>query len=125
MSLAGGMLRPLQGGQNWRLAQFGGCSVNAVAGIGNPQRFYDLLRQARIKVIEHSFPDHHAFSIEDFKDMADNLPILMTEKDAVKCRKLGLENAWFLSVEAQLPTEWEDALLSEVRRLLKQTGGRR
>jgi tetraacyldisaccharide 4'-kinase len=125
MTLTGGLLRPLQGGQNWRLAQFAGCSVNAVAGIGNPQRFYDLLRQARIKVIEHSFPDHHAFSIEDFKDMADDLPILMTEKDAVKCRKLDLENAWFLSVEAVLPSEWEAALLNEVKGLLKKAGGRR
>jgi tetraacyldisaccharide 4'-kinase len=125
MTLTGGLLRPLQGGQNWRLAQFAGCSVNAVAGIGNPQRFYDLLRQARIKVIEHSFPDHHAFSIADFKDMADDLPILMTEKDAVKCRKLDLDNAWFLSVEAVLPSEWEDALLNEVKGLLKKAGGRR
>lgn len=124
MTLAGGMLRPLQGGQNWRLAQFGGCSVNAVAGIGNPQRFYDLLRQARIKVVEHSFPDHHAFSLDDFKDMAADLPILMTEKDAVKCRKLGLENAWFLSVEALLPTDWEAALLNEVKGCLKEAGGR-
>jgi tetraacyldisaccharide 4'-kinase len=125
MALAGGWLRPLQGGQNWRLAQFGGCSVNAVAGIGNPDRFYNLLRQARIKVIEHSFPDHHAFSRDDFANMSSDLPILMTEKDAVKCRKLGLQNAWFLSVEATLPAEWEAAFQRDVQSCLKKAGGKR
>ena len=49
----------------------------------------------------------------------------MTVKDAVKCRKLGLENAWFLAVEALLPAEWEAALLNEVKRCLKKAGGRR
>ena len=115
MALVGGLLRPLDGGQNWRLAQFGGCRVNAVAGIGNPGRFFDLLRHARIKVIEHAFPDHHAFQRGDFSGMARDLPILMTEKDAVKCRHLGLENAWFLSVEAVLPSEWEANFLRQVR----------
>ena len=115
MSLVGGLLRPLDGGQNWRLSQFGGCRVNAVAGIGNPGRFFDLLRHARIKVIEHAFPDHHAFQRSDFDGMSRDLPILMTEKDAVKCRHLGLENAWFLSVEAVLPAEWEEEFLRQVR----------
>lgn len=115
MSLAGGLLRPLNGGQNWRLSQFGGCRVNAVAGIGNPGRFFDLLRHARIKVIEHAFPDHHLFQRSDFESMSSDLPILMTEKDAVKCRHLGLENAWFLSVEAVLPTDWEENFLRQVQ----------
>jgi tetraacyldisaccharide 4'-kinase len=115
MSLVGGLLRSLDGGQNWRLAQFGGCRVNAVAGIGNPGRFFDLLRHARIKVIEYAFPDHHAFQRSDFNGMSRDLPILMTEKDAVKCRNLGLENAWFLSVEAVLPAEWEEEFLRQVR----------
>jgi tetraacyldisaccharide 4'-kinase len=101
------------------LSQFGGCRVNAVAGIGNPHRFFELLRSARIHVIEHVFPDHHAYSRGDFGHMASDLPILMTEKDAVKCRKLGLENAWFLSVEAVLPSEWEAAMLQEIRSLVK------
>lgn len=115
MSLVGGLLRPLDGGQNWRLSEFGGCRVNAVAGIGNPGRFFDLLRHARINVVEHAFPDHHAFRHSDFKDMSPDLPILMTEKDAVKCRDLGLRNAWFLAVEAALPAEWEARFLAEVR----------
>ena len=115
MALVGGLLRPLDGGQNWRLSQFGGCRVNAVAGIGNPGRFFELLRHARIKVIEHAFPDHHAFRRSDFQHMSPDLPILMTEKDAVKCRDLGLRNAWFLSVDAVLPAEWEARFLAQVR----------
>jgi tetraacyldisaccharide 4'-kinase len=124
MTLAAGLLRPLEGGQNWRLSQFGGCRVNAVAGIGNPQRFFELLRGARITVTEHIFPDHHLFSRDDFARMDPDLPILMTEKDAVKCRKLGLVNAWFLSVDAVLPAEWEAGLLQELNGLLKSKGSR-
>ncbi|MGK2926690.1 MAG: tetraacyldisaccharide 4'-kinase [Lysobacterales bacterium] len=115
MALVGGLLRPLDGDQNWRLSEFGGCRVNAVAGIGNPGRFFELLRHARIKVVEHAFPDHHAFRRSDFQDMSPDLPILMTEKDAVKCRELGLKNAWFLSVEAVMPAEWEARFLTQVR----------
>ena len=116
------LLRPLQGGQSWRLSQFAGCQVDAVAGIANPQRFFDLLRHARIKVIEHPFPDHHAYTPRDFEFMSGDLPVLMTEKDAVKCRGLGLENAWFLTVDAVLPSAWEAALVKQVRSWLTRPG---
>jgi tetraacyldisaccharide 4'-kinase len=125
MTLAAGLLRPLDGGQNWRLSQFAGCRVNAVAGIANPQRFFDLLRAARIQLIEHVFPDHYTYSRDDFKAMAAELPVLMTEKDAVKCRKLGLRNAWFLSVDAVFPGDWEDTFVRQVKRLVKPSGGHR
>lgn len=115
MTLVAGLLRAMDSGQSWRLAQFGGCTANAVAGIGNPGRFFDLLRQARIKVIEHVFPDHHVFNASDFNNMDASLPILMTEKDAVKCKSLDLQNAWFLSVDAVLPSEWEQNLVERVR----------
>jgi tetraacyldisaccharide 4'-kinase len=121
MSLTAGLLRPIEGGHSWRLSQFSGCQVNAVAGIANPQRFFDLLRHARIKVVEHPFPDHHAFIAEDFERMSSDLPILMTEKDAVKCRRLGLSNAWFLSVDAMVPSEWEALLLEQVKACLEKS----
>ena len=114
MVLVAGLLRSMDSGQSWRLAQFAGCKANAVAGIGNPGRFFDLLRHARIKVIEHVFPDHHVFSANDFANMDASLPILMTEKDAVKCKSLGLKNAWCLSVDAVLPSEWERDLVRRV-----------
>jgi tetraacyldisaccharide 4'-kinase len=125
MTLVGGLLHALNGGQNWRLAQFSGCRVNAVAGIGNPRRFFDLLRHARIKVIEHAFPDHHEYRRSDFDGMSPDLPILMTEKDAVKCRRLDLVNAWYLSIEAVLPADWEETLLRQVLAWLEGGGSGR
>jgi len=114
MTLVAGLLRSLDDGQGWRPAQFKGCSVNAVAGIGNPGRFFRLLEQSGIKVIEHAFPDHHAFTENDFAHMNKDYPILMTEKDAVKCAGLGLKNAWFLSVDAVLPSAWEQGIVRQV-----------
>jgi tetraacyldisaccharide 4'-kinase len=114
MHMQAGVLRSLDNGQSWRLSQFAGCRVNAIAGIGNPDRFFDLLRQARIKVNPWPFPDHHAYAPADFEPMDPELPMLMTEKDAVKCRALGLNNAWCLEVEAVLPADWEAALLRRV-----------
>jgi tetraacyldisaccharide 4'-kinase len=114
MTFAAGLLRSLDGSQSWRLSQFKGCSVNAVAGIGNPQRFFTTLEQAGIKVIAHVFPDHHAFRMDDFNVMDSSFPILMTEKDFVKCRTLDLNNAWYLSVDAVLPAEWEQEVIRRV-----------
>jgi tetraacyldisaccharide 4'-kinase len=111
MKLVAGLLRSMDNPHSWRLSQFAGCSVNAVAGIANPGRFFDLLRHARITVRENIFPDHHAFTPGDFSAMDPDLPILMTEKDAVKCRTLGLSNAWYLSVDAVLPHDWEEELV--------------
>src|SRR5690606_20568690 len=56
--------------------------LHAVAGIGNPARFFETLRSLGVDVIEHAFPDHHAFTATDLQ-FADNLPVIMTEKDAV------------------------------------------
>jgi len=125
MGLVAGLLRSLEDGHGWRLAQFRGCSVNAVAGIGHPERFFKLLRQSGIKVIEHAFPDHHDFSDQDFSDMNKDLPILMTEKDAVKCSALGLRNAWFLSVEAVMPPIWEQNFVRQVMLQVRQESNQR
>jgi tetraacyldisaccharide 4'-kinase len=114
MTLAPGLLRSMESGQTWRLAQFAGCKANAVAGIANPKRFFDLLRAARLTVKEHRFPDHHNFQRSDFDVMDTSLPILMTEKDAVKCKTLELKNAWVLSVDAVLPSTWEQNILRQV-----------
>jgi tetraacyldisaccharide 4'-kinase len=66
------------------LASYRGRTVHAVAGIGNPRRFFAMLREHGVLPIEHPFPDHHAFRPEDV-EFGDALPVLMTEKDAVKC----------------------------------------
>jgi len=114
MELAPGLLHALNGTETWRLSQFAGCRVNAIAGIGNPDRFFRVLQQAGLQTKNHAFPDHHAFTRQDFSALEQGLPVLMTEKDAVKCRGLGLDNAWFLAVEAMLPASWESAFLQRL-----------
>ncbi|MBV1915953.1 MAG: tetraacyldisaccharide 4'-kinase [Pseudomonadales bacterium] len=79
--------------------------VHAVAGIGNPQRFFTTLRGMGLEVIEHPFPDHHKFSSADFSDLTEET-VLMTEKDAVKCEANLLQDGWFLRVSAQLDEQF-------------------
>jgi tetraacyldisaccharide 4'-kinase len=101
MRLSPGMLQPLAGNGSPRsLALLRGQPVHAVAGIGNPRRFFALLRDAGFEVHEHPFPDHHPFSAAELM-FADGLPVLMTEKDAVRCRGFDLPNHWYLPVSAE------------------------
>jgi tetraacyldisaccharide 4'-kinase len=81
------------------LEAFRGRPVHAVAGIGNPQRFFADLRARGLEVIEHPFPDHHALTTAEL-DFGDGLAVLMTEKDAVKCREIAGPRAWYVPVEA-------------------------
>jgi tetraacyldisaccharide 4'-kinase len=94
------------------LAAFASRRVHAVAGIGNPSRFFAALRHAGLQLDEHAFPDHHDFERADFAGMAGT--VLMTEKDAVKCRGLRLADAWVVPVEAQLPAEFLAALAARL-----------
>lgn len=95
------------------LAGFRRGTVHAVAGIGDPRRFFDHLRHARLRIIEHSFPDHHPYRPEDLRFQPD-LPVLMTEKDAVKCRSFALDEAWYVPVDARLDPEFEEQLLKRL-----------
>jgi tetraacyldisaccharide 4'-kinase len=120
MELHPGKVYALHGKQTWRLSQFAGCKVSAVAGIANPGRFFDLLRQSGIDVQERPFPDHHNFSAGDFEDLPKDLPIIMTEKDAVKCSAVELKNAWYLSVDAHLPGQWEQEIVRQARQFIER-----
>jgi len=82
------------------IERFAGQPVRAIAGIGNPQRFFDMLGAHGLQVEAHAFADHHAFRAQDLTfDSA--IPLLMTEKDAVKCRRIHNGEAWVVSVDAQ------------------------
>lgn len=94
------------------LAAFAGTPVHAVAGIGNPERFFAALRAAGLELHEHPFADHHDFERADFRDLQGT--VLMTEKDAVKCRSLGLRDAWSVPAEADLPAAFFDALAARL-----------
>lgn len=85
--------------------------VFAFAGIGNPQRFFDYLDQQGFKSRKHSFPDHYEFDATDFA-FTDVTPIIMTEKDAVKCQRFARSNWWYLPISARLPEAfWESLAL--------------
>ncbi|MFK7794304.1 MAG: tetraacyldisaccharide 4'-kinase [Gammaproteobacteria bacterium] len=100
------------------LEQFKGQTVHAVAGIGNPNRFFNNLASLGLKVIEHAYPDHASYEMSDFS-FSDQNPILMTEKDAVKCQTLSLDNAWFVPMQTKLP----DDFMSRVNTLLRNMNG--
>ena len=93
-------------------------TVHGVAGIGNPDRFFRSLRELGFEVIEHHFDDHHWFKISELM-FGDSLPIIMTEKDAVKCRLLNPElihqDFWYLKVEAMLEGDVTKRILDKVR----------
>ncbi|MDZ4298514.1 MAG: tetraacyldisaccharide 4'-kinase [Moraxellaceae bacterium] len=78
-----------------------GSAVHAVAGIGHPQRFFNMLHEQGFMVTGHAFADHHAYSEADLAFDATEA-LVMTEKDAVKCRHMALNNAWYVPVKAQL-----------------------
>ena len=88
--------------------------VHAVAGIGNPRKFFQYLRQYGYQVIEHIFPDHYQFQAHDFR-FNDNLPVVMTEKDAVKCEKFADSRMWYVPISAALDDGFLDALKSKLQ----------
>ncbi len=97
------------------LSSLQGEQVHAIAGIGNPGRFFARLREAGMRVEEHPFPDHHRFMAQDLV-FNDDKPVVMTEKDAVKCQKFALPHHWYLPVTAQLEKGFADHLLQLFKR---------
>ena len=79
------------------LREFAGQRVHAIAAIGNPQRFFTMLRAVGISVVEHPLPDHAQLARKDIS-FPDDLPVLMTEKDAVKCREIAGPHHWYVPV---------------------------
>lgn len=82
-------------------ARFAGPGVHAVAGIGNPRRFFATLRALGIDAVPHAFPDHHAYAPADL-DLREARRIIVTEKDALKCASFADDRIWVLPVEAKL-----------------------
>jgi tetraacyldisaccharide 4'-kinase len=95
----------------------------AIAGIGHPQRFFQTIQALGLDCETKVFADHHAYTQADFADLSAKT-ILMTEKDAVKCRHLTLSDAWFLPVTAELkPLGHSQTFADCVISLLKQREG--
>lgn len=102
---------------NRTITSFSDKPVHAVAGIGNPARFFRQLQQNGIKTIDHAYPDHHDYQQGDFSGW-ENECIIMTEKDAVKCLHLSLPDAWVMTVEAVFTDTLESRLSSDLLPLM-------
>ncbi|WP_424947520.1 tetraacyldisaccharide 4'-kinase [Candidatus Spongiihabitans sp.] len=88
-----------------KLSEFSNRPVHAVAGIGNPLRFFSQLEQAGLDIIPQAFPDHHRFTEHDLS-FADNREVLMTEKDAIKCRGMSVaKNIWVVPAKLRVDEE--------------------
>ncbi len=116
MRLQPGPALPLAGGRPKPLASFAGQRVHAVAGIGDPERFFSMLRGLGIGVVPHAFADHHHYTAGDL-DFGNDLPVLMTEKDAVKCKAFAASRHFSVGIDAQLPEAFWISLLDRVSAL--------
>lgn len=117
MQLAGELLYNLRNPElKARPEVFAGQRLHAVAGIGHPQRFFKQLRALGLNIVEHPFPDHHPFTPQDLP-FGEREPVVMTEKDAVKCVDFAGDNIWVLPVEAQLDPGFGLAVLEKLRSL--------
>jgi tetraacyldisaccharide 4'-kinase len=114
MSLTGAEAISFAKGERRPLSAFAPGPVHALAAIGNPERFFALLRQKGLNLIPHPFADHHAFSRRDL-EYGDSLPVLMTEKDAVKCAGIVDRRHWYVPVDAVLSDVDADQLLRLVQ----------
>lgn len=85
-----------------------GNTVQAVSAIGNPDRFHQTLESLPHTVKHFTFPDHHSFDYDEFKTIGidDKQPVVMTEKDAVKCKDFAQKNYWYLTVEVNLSSSF-------------------
>ena len=119
MSLAGEEVHRMTDARERRpLKAFAGGKVHAAAGIGDPNRFFVHIGRAGVQVIPHPFPDHHRFSERDL-EFGDGLPVIVTEKDAVKLRSAARPDWWVLPVSARLDPgfgAWLVRKLDECRR---------
>jgi tetraacyldisaccharide 4'-kinase len=112
-------LNKLNSDESKPLTAFSIRPVHAMAGIGHPQRFFKQLNQNGIETINHEFPDHHDYQQQDFSGWLKEC-IIMTEKDAVKCRELNLPDAWVVIVTAVFNETLEKRLSSEILPLLNR-----
>ncbi len=117
-SLAGEMLHKIADETTTELTKFDGQSVHAVAGIADPERFFRQLERHGLKVVRHPLPDHARISAADIT-FDDELAVIVTEKDAVKCTAIAHERLWYLPVhvvfDIDQQTQWVTALHAKLQ----------
>jgi tetraacyldisaccharide 4'-kinase len=95
------------------LTDFANKTVHAVAGIGNPEQFFQCLESLKLKLIEHKFPDHYFYNQKDLQ-FNDKYPVIMTEKDAIKCYNFSKNDYWYLAIEAQVEKNFDQNLINSL-----------
>ncbi len=103
------------------IADFSGTRAHAIAGIGNPERFFRLLEASGIDVIRHALPDHADITPQDL-EFDDDLDVLMTEKDAVKCRRIDTSNCWYVAVDVAIADSDSADLMDRIVRQISPDG---
>lgn len=112
----------LRDGSRKPLAEYAGREVTAIAAIGNPERFFGLLRAHGLRVESRVLPDHARFTPRE-AGAGPGRSLLMTEKDAVKCTGDGWGDAGYLEVEARIDTDAASGLLEHIATLATKSGG--
>jgi tetraacyldisaccharide 4'-kinase len=111
MDCRGEELVNLSTGVRQPLSAWDGAACHAVAAIGNPERFFKQLAAAGLRCEAHAFPDHYPYTLKDIQ-FNDERPVIMTEKDAVKCRRLADPRHWYLPVTAEIAEAFSQQLLT-------------
>ncbi len=93
--------------------QFANMNLHAVAGIGNPERFFSHLRNLGLSFTPHAFADHYSFTASEL-EFADADAVLMTEKDAIKCSRFARENWWALPVDAHIDIALANLVIQKI-----------
>ncbi len=117
MWVAGDTLVRLHDGHQIKIDELEQRSVHAVAGVGNPSGFFAALQASGLEIESHAFADHHSYTPSEL-ELTNDRPVIMTEKDAVKCRSFAQPNWWYLPVDVCLNAVGEVAieqLLSEFK----------
>ncbi len=109
----GNTLHSLRANETINLTEFENKNVHAVAAIANPEQFFLNLQKYNIELIKHVFLDHYSFSAKDLL-FDDDLPIIMTEKDAVKCHRFNIKNCWYLPIECEISNSLELSILNKL-----------
>jgi tetraacyldisaccharide 4'-kinase len=104
VSLTTGERRPLE--------NFRGARVHALAAIGHPQAFFAALSAVGLDVHGRALPDHARLTAADIS-FADDRPVLMTEKDAVKCRAIADRRHWAVRMDIEMSAA-DQAIVSDV-----------
>lgn len=94
--------------------------VHAIAGIGNPQRFFRTVQALGYSPLCHPFPDHYRFAPQDLRFAAGNT-VVMTYKDAVKCKSFAEADCWYLAIAADLSEGFRQRLLTDIRARIAAT----